>query len=75
MRHKKIYEIPEDNKLVIKLPEAFRKNKRLLVIIDDSVDDRVKKIELLKAASNDPAFLQDIEDIENDFKNIDSETL
>lgn len=75
MRHEQIYNVPENKQLVIKLPKNFGEHKKVLVIIDDSIDEKKSKLNLLKQASKDSDFLRDIEDVENDFKKIDSETL
>ncbi|MEX0810953.1 MAG: hypothetical protein WD048_01975 [Chitinophagales bacterium] len=75
MRHEQIYDVPENKKLIIKLPENFGEHKKVLVIIDDSIDEKKSKLNLLKQASKDSNFLQDIEEVENDFNKIDSETL
>ena len=64
-----------NNQLLIKLPDSFKGKKQVLVILNDSVDDRTSKYELLKLASVDPLFNADIKEINDDFNAIDSETL
>jgi len=39
----------------------------VLVILDDSVDTRADKLELMKCAKNDPLFQGDIQEISIDF--------
>ena len=46
-----------------------------MVILDDNVDSLSKKLEQLKKAPTDPLFMADLQEIENDFNSIDSETL
>jgi hypothetical protein len=70
---KQIYNTDNKNQILINLPESFRKKKRVLVVINDSVDSKAEKMELMKKASKDPLFQADIEAITNDFRNIDSE--
>jgi hypothetical protein len=41
------------------------------VVLDDSVDTKAKKMELMKKASKDPLFLADISAISDEFRNID----
>jgi hypothetical protein len=47
----------------------------VLVVLDDSVDTKADKLELMKSAKNDPLFQADIEEISNDFGATDSESL
>ncbi len=72
---KQIYNVVNKKQLVIDLPEKFRKTRRVLVVIDDSVDTKIDKIELLKVASKDPLFLADIKEVTQDFGNIEFEDL
>jgi len=75
MTHRQIFEIPTDERLIIKLPKTFKGKKKVLVILDDSIDTQTKKLEQLKQAMKDPLFLADMEEVEKDFNAIDSETL
>ena len=75
MVYKQIYKTNTESQLTINLPESFRSRKRVLVILDDSVDSKAAKMDLMKMASNDPLFLADIADISKDFKDVDSEFL
>lgn len=70
---KQIYTTENQSQILINIPESFRGRKYILVVLDDSVDSRAAKLELMKKASNDPLFLSDIEEISSDFKNVDSE--
>ncbi len=75
MTIKRIYEINGNNQLVINLPDDFKHSKRVLVTVEDSMDTKATKIELLKQASIDPIFLSDIMEINEDFSQIDSEVI
>jgi hypothetical protein len=68
MTFEKTYEIQKNNQLIIKLPERFKSKRKVKVIIKDIVDNnRNGKIEMLKKASQDPLFLDDINEISSDF--------
>ena len=75
MVHKQIYNINNQSQLIINLPESFRKKKKLMVIVDDSVDSKDKKLQKIKLAANDPLFLSDINEITDDFEFTDKEVL
>ena len=72
---KQVYNTDNKKQLLINLPDSFRKKRRVLVVLDDSVDTKADKLELMKSAKNDPLFQADIEEISNDFGVIDSESL
>ena len=48
---------------------------QVTVVIDDIIDTKAQKLEQLKAALNDPLFLADIKEVQNDFDAVDHETL
>lgn len=75
MTYRQIYEVPTDNKIVITLPKTFKDKKKVLIILDDSLDTQTKKLKKLKEAMKDTLFLADMEEVEKDFNLIDSETL
>ncbi|PSR54802.1 hypothetical protein AHMF7605_15465 [Adhaeribacter arboris] len=74
MKLKQIYDV-SNNQLIINLPESFSNKRRVLVIIDDDIDEVNEKLLLLKQATNDPLFLADIQEVKEDFNFIDSETI
>ena len=49
--------------------------QQVTVVIDDVIDTKAQKLEQLKAALNDPLFLADIKEVQNDFDAVDPETL
>jgi hypothetical protein len=73
MPFEKTYEVQKDNRIIIKLPERFKSKKRVKVIIEDVDDSRQEKIKLLSKASKDPLFLSDINEVNSDFADSDSE--
>jgi hypothetical protein len=72
---KQIYNTDHKNQIVVNLPDNFRKKRRVLVVLDDSVDSRTEKLELMKNAKNDSLLQSDIEEIYNDFKSTDGDSL
>ena len=72
---KQIYNTENKKQLLINLPDSFRKKKRVLVVLDDSIDNKADKLELMKCAKNDPLFQADIEEISNDFDATEGESL
>ena len=70
---KQIYKTGNESQLLINIPENFRDKRHILVLLDDSIDTKADKMDLMKLASNDPLFLADIETVFNDFRNVDSE--
>lgn len=65
----------KNNQLIINLPAKFKNTKKVLVIVDDSIDSKAEKLLLLKQAVNDPLFMADIKEVNDDFGAIDHETL
>lgn len=72
---KQIYNTYNKTQLIINLPDSFREKERILVVLNDSVDTKTEKLDLILKASTDPLFLSDIESVSKDFGNIDSENL
>lgn len=64
-----------NNQIVINLPPNFINKQQVSVVIDEIVDSKPAKLEQLKTALNDPLFLADIKELQNDFDSIDHETL
>jgi hypothetical protein len=63
-----------DGTVVIKLPYEF-KDKQVVVIVDDMAGVQKDKLSLMQDAARDPMYLADLNDVNDDFKNIDHETL
>ncbi len=70
---KQIYNTENKSNLTITLPENFRKRRRVLVVLDDSVDTKSDKLKLMQLASSDPLYVADIDATTADYKNIDLE--
>ena len=65
----------KNNQVSLTLPADFSHDGKVTVIVDDQIDNKTKKMDLLKAASVDPIFLADIKEIQDDFDIIDSDSL
>lgn len=65
----------KDNQVILTLPPDFKNRKEVTVFIDDQVDTKALKLEALMVASNDPLFLTDIKEVQEDFNLIDHETI
>lgn len=63
----------EDNKVVITLPPDFSGRKKVLVYVDDEINQKSLKIEALKSSLSDSLFQEDLREIQNDFDAIDIE--
>ena len=49
--------------------------QQVTVVIEDVIDTKAQKLEQLKTVLNDPLFLADIKEVQNDFDAVDPETL
>ena len=74
MTHKQVCKVT-NNQVVINLPPNFVYKQQVTVVIEDVFDTKAQKLEQLKAALNDPLFLADIKEVQNDFDAVDHETL
>lgn len=64
-----------NNQIVVTLPPDFTDKGQVLVVVNDQVETKAQKLELLKTASKDPLFLSDIKEIQDDFDALDNERL
>ena len=74
MTVRQVYNI-SNNQLVIELPEKFKGKEKVMVTLDDHVDSKVEKLLMLQKASEDPLFILDIKEINDDFGAIENEIL
>lgn len=72
MFYKRIYTVPENNQLVISLPKEYASLKKVLVTINEISDDVVAKIELMKSATTDQLFLNDLNEIHREFDAVET---
>ncbi len=74
---KQIIKIPKNHEIKIKVPREFPENETVEVILimkkrQDSFRERIRE---LKNAAKDNLFLEDLEEISEDFRSIDIEGL
>ena len=74
MIYRQVYQV-NNNQVIVILPTVFSNKKQVTLIVDDQVDTKAQKLAQMKEASNDPLFLADIKEIQQDFDAIDYETL
>mgnify|MGYP006298790627 FL=1 len=67
MTFEKTYQIDKENKLVIKLPDRFKKRKKVRVIVEDIEETREEKMKKMKKASDDSLLKSDIDETTDDF--------
>ncbi|MEY4877265.1 MAG: hypothetical protein RL708_2415 [Bacteroidota bacterium] len=62
-----------NNQIILNLPANFSGKKSVRVLVDDNLDEKSRKIELLKKASNDPLFKADVNEIIDDFDHLEND--
>lgn len=73
---KKTLRIPKDRELRIKLPESFDINRKVVIVInEEGTNDFEERINSIKEAVNDKLFMEDLNEVMDDYKFIDSENL
>lgn len=65
----------KNNELIIRLPVKFKSIKKVRVKIEELETDRDQKLRLLKMAVTDPMFNADVEEMSEDFRFSDKETV
>jgi hypothetical protein len=73
IRH--IIKTPKNHFVQIPIPNFILENEsvEIIVMLKEQHTEHGKKISELKSAINDPLFLQDIKEIEEDFSFVDKE--
>jgi hypothetical protein len=64
-----------NNQVIVTLPPNFKGKSQVTVVVNDFVDNKKEKLELLKKAMKDPLFLADIQEIQDDFDSVDRHDL
>jgi hypothetical protein len=72
MSVEQIMNVPENGQLTIQLPSHLKGSKKVKVVIDEVDESREAKIALLKQAANDPLFLADMKEVNEDFEGNES---
>lgn len=70
MQVRQVYEI-NNNQLLINIPSTFDNKKKVIVTLEQIDEMFDKKLELLKLSKNDVLFKNDVNEVLNDFDNID----
>lgn len=72
---KQIVRIPKDHEIRMKIPQYVPENEimEVILIIKKMPDGFKQKIEELKEAVKDDLFLDDLRDVSEDFRTVDSE--
>lgn len=72
MTLRQIYTV-KNNRLVIQLPDSLSGRKKLLVTLEDTLDEHEEKLLLMAKAAVDPLFLEDLREVNEDFKDVEGE--
>ena len=74
---KKIVKIPKDHEIRIKVPNNIPENEtvEVIVIFNDRKKSFEQKIIELKSAAKNQTFIDDVNEVSDDFKDVDSEGL
>ena len=72
---KQIVRIPKDHEIRMKIPQYVPENEimEVILIIKKRPDGFKQKIDELKEAVKDDLFLDDLRDVSEDFRTVDSE--
>jgi hypothetical protein len=72
MTVRRLYSI-RNNQLIIDLPDNFKGKQKVMVTLEDHIDSKAEKLELLQKASKDPLFIADIKEVNDDFGAIEND--
>lgn len=75
MSFKKIYDVPKNHQLTISLPNSFPSKQKVIVTVEEVPLSKKEKLKLMKRAASDPLFIQDMNEVNNDFDLIKNESL
>jgi hypothetical protein len=73
MTLRQIYTV-KNNRLTIDLPAGMKNRKRVMVTVEDVVGSHDEKLLMMAEAAKDPLFLADLEEVNDDFKDIDPDS-
>lgn len=75
MSFKEIIDVPLNHQLVIQLPQNFVTHQKVVVTVEEVDASHQQKMDLMKMAIKDPRFLNDLNEVANDFDNLSHEGL
>jgi hypothetical protein len=72
---RKMIKVPKNREIKIRVPEGIPVNSSIVVEVSirSKNDDLERKLQLIKESVDDKLFLEDVQVITKDFKNVDSE--
>ncbi|NTS40156.1 hypothetical protein HRG84_04495 [Flavisolibacter sp. BT320] len=73
MSIEQIVDVPPGGELTIQLPSPLKNSKQVKVVIEEVPETLDAKIALLNKASQDEDFLADLQAVNEDFENSDSQ--
>lgn len=73
MTLRQIYTV-KNNRLTIDLPVGMKNRKRVLVTVEDVASSRDEKLLMMAEAAKDPLYLADLEEVNDDFKDIETDS-
>lgn len=69
---RKVFKIPKNHKLTIDLPDNIDENQLIeVILIMRSDNSRISKIEDIKNAVKDKTYIKDMNEVLNDYQNVD----
>ncbi len=69
---RKVFKIPKNHKLTIDLPDNIDENQLIeVILIMRSDNSRISKIEDIKNAVKDKTYIEDMNEVLNDYQNVD----
>lgn len=63
----------QNNQLIIPLPPGFTEGGEVTVIVENQAQGKAEKIAMLTEAANDPIFLADLQEVQDDFGSLEAE--
>jgi hypothetical protein len=75
MSFKEIHDVPKNHQLTITIPDSFPSKHKVVVTIEEMPLSKKEKLKLMKQAVKDPLFVQDMNEVNNDFDLINNESL
>jgi len=75
MSFKEIFDVPKNHQLTIQIPQDFAPNNKVVVTVEEVPLSKKDKLKLMKKAASDPDYINDMEEVNSDFDNINDEDL
>ena len=72
MSIEKTVDVPASGQLSIQIPSALRNRKRVKLVINEIDEELENQISIMQKAALDQDFLSDLEEVNNDFDQMES---